>query len=230
MTTATTKSNAKEKPKVAFWSQIQSLLNTINHIFILLIGVYVTLLARSLDFQDTAMHMFMTVIGFHVLSAEALMSHYPLNPITNSFTHRNKSRFHGILQLIGGSMALLGGLGKMQSTEVHFTTWHGRFGLFATFMCFASMLGGILNYFQPKFVHKIYSPSEIKFRHNLFGLLTFSLGMTTITLGYFTKFFTKYVDADVIPAFALATILVYLLTMIAPVRSLLDKLKYRKKK
>ncbi|KNC22746.1 hypothetical protein FF38_04103 [Lucilia cuprina] len=230
MTTTTTKSNAKDKPKVAFWLQIQSLLNTINHVFILLIGVYVTLLARSLDFQDTAMHMFMTVIGFHVLSAEALMAHYPLNPITNSFTHRNKSRFHGILQLIGGSMALLGGLGKIQSTEVHFTTWHGRFGLFATFMCFASILGGILNYFQPKFAHKIYSPSEIKFRHNLFGLLTFSLGMTTITLGYFTQFFTKYVDADVIPAFALATILVYLMTMIAPVRSLLDKLKYRKKK
>lgn len=97
-------------------------------------------------------------------------------------------------------------------------------------MCFASIMGGILNYFQPKFVHKIYTPSELKFRHNLFGLLTFSLGMTTITFGYFTIFFTKYVDADVIPAFASATILVYLMTMIAPVRSLLDKLKYRKKK
>lgn len=103
-------------------------------------------------------------------------------------------------------------------------------GLFATFMCFASLLGGILNYFQPKFAHKVFPPSEIKYRHNLFGLLTFTLGMTTITLGYFTKFFTKYVDADVIPAFALATILVYLMTMISPVRSLMDKLKYRKKK
>lgn len=96
-------------------------------------------------------------------------------------------------------------------------------------MCFASLLGGILNYFQPKFIHKVFTPAEVKFRHNLFGLITFSLGMTTITFGYFTKFFVKYVDTDVVPAFALATVLVYLMTMIAPVRSLLDKLKYRKK-
>ena len=58
------------------------------------------------------------------------MSHYPYNPITNRFSHRNKSRLHGILQIIGGSMALLGGLGKFLSTEIHFTTWHGRFGKF----------------------------------------------------------------------------------------------------
>ncbi|TMW54490.1 hypothetical protein DOY81_000482 [Sarcophaga bullata] len=218
------------KTKVAFWPQIQSLLNTINHIFILLVGVYITLLARSLNFQDTAMHMFMTVIGFHVLCAEALMSHYPYNPITKRFSHRNKSRFHGILQIIGGSMALLGGLGKYQSTEIHFTTWHGRFGIAANAMCFASLMGGLLNYFQPKFIHKIYTPSEVKFRHNLFGMITFTLAMTTIILGYFTQFFVKYVDADIIPGFALATALVYLLTMIAPARALLDKLKYRKKK
>lgn len=100
----------------------------------------------------------------------------------------------------------------------------------ANFMCFASLMGGVCNYFQPKFIHKIYTPSEVKYRHNLFGMVTFTLAMTTIILGYFTKFFAKYVDADVIPAFALATALVYLLTMIAPARALLDKLKYRKKK
>lgn len=58
------------------------------------------------------------------------MAHYPINPITNRLSHRNKSRFHGVLQLIGGSMVLLAGLGKMSITEVHFTTWHGRFGKF----------------------------------------------------------------------------------------------------
>ena len=179
------------------------------------------------------------------------MSHYPYNPITNRFSHRNKSRLHGILQIIGGSMALLGGLGKFLSTEIHFTTWHGRFGKFlqqqkkiknlysipfiitgmaASGMCLGSLMGGLLNFFQPKFIHKIYTPSELKLRHNIFGMLTFTLAMTTIILGYFTKFFVKYVDADIIPAFAVATALVYLLTMIAPARALLDKLKYRKKK
>lgn len=61
--TAAAKSDSETKPKAGIWLQIQSLLNTINHVLIVLIGVYVTLLARSLNFQDTAMHMFMTVIG-----------------------------------------------------------------------------------------------------------------------------------------------------------------------
>lgn len=103
-------------------------------------------------------------------------------------------------------------------------------GLAATFLCCASLLGGTVNFFQPKFAHKVYSPSEIKYRHNLFGIIGFAVAMTTIYLGYYTPFFTKYVDNNAIPAFALATILVLLLTTIGPLTSLLDKMKYRKKK
>uniref|UniRef100_A0A1A9W6W2 ascorbate ferrireductase (transmembrane) n=1 Tax=Glossina brevipalpis TaxID=37001 RepID=A0A1A9W6W2_9MUSC len=211
------------------WQQIQSLLNAINHILIGLIGIYATLLAKSLNFQDTALHMFLTVIGIHVLIAEALMSHYPYNPLTNRLSHRNKSRYHGILQMIGGSMALLGALGKIRSTEIHFTTWHGKIGLSAAFMCFCSLCGGILNYFQPKFIHKIYTIAEVKCRHNFFGMITFTLTVATILLGYCTQFFFKHVDQDVIPAFVLATAVMYVITMIAPLRSFRNKLKYRKR-
>ncbi|XP_013097300.1 uncharacterized protein LOC106080452 [Stomoxys calcitrans] len=222
-------SGAKTKQNPAIWPQIQSILNTINHVLIILIAVFVTILARSLDFKDTAIHMFLTVIGWNFLAAEALMSHYAYNPITRSLSHRNKSRFHGILQLIGGIMAIWGSLGKIFNTEgEHFTTLHGKLGLIATFSSFASVLGGTVNFFQPKFAHKVYTPAEIKFRHNLFGILGFAFAMNTVVMGYFTEFFTKHVDADVIPAFALATALVFLLTIIGPVTSLIDKMKYRK--
>ncbi|XP_067620258.1 transmembrane reductase CYB561D2 [Eurosta solidaginis] len=215
------------RPALSIWLQIQSLLNTINHILIGLIAIYITALARSLNFQDTAMHAFLTVIGFHVLMAEALMSHYPINFVTNSFSHRAKSKIHGILQLGGGSMVLLGALGKFSQTEVHFTTLHGKIGLAATCLCFASLTGGLLNYFQPKFILKIYSPSELKYRHNLFGMITFTLGMWTIFLGYSTKFTYKYADPEFIVALSLAAILVYIFTLIAPMRSFLAKLQYR---
>uniref|UniRef100_A0A1B0FBH4 ascorbate ferrireductase (transmembrane) n=1 Tax=Glossina morsitans morsitans TaxID=37546 RepID=A0A1B0FBH4_GLOMM len=157
------------------------------------------------------------------------MSHYPYNPLTNRLSHRNKCRYHAILQIIGGSMALLGALGKIRSTEVHFTTWHGKIGLSAAFMCFSSLCGGFLNYFQPKFIHKIYTKAEVKCRHNFFGMITFTLGIATIFLGYFTQFFSKYVNENVIPAFVLATALMYLITIIAPLQSFRNKLKYRKK-
>ncbi|XP_053957992.1 uncharacterized protein LOC128863088 [Anastrepha ludens] len=212
----------------SIWLQIQSLLNSINHILIGLIALYFTALGRSLNFQNTAMHAFLTIIGFHVLMAEGLMSHYPVNFVTNRFSHRNKSKIHGVLQLVGGSLALLGTLGKISQKEVHFTTLHGKIGLAAAFMCFASITGGIVNYFQPKFVHKFYTPAEVKFRHNLFGMVTFSLGMFAILLGYRTKFTYKHMDPEFIAAISLATVLVYIFTMIAPLRSILDKLKYRK--
>uniref|UniRef100_A0A1A9V7B7 ascorbate ferrireductase (transmembrane) n=1 Tax=Glossina austeni TaxID=7395 RepID=A0A1A9V7B7_GLOAU len=211
------------------WQQIQSLLNTINHVLIGLVGIYTTLLAKSLNFQDTALHMFLTIIGIHVSVAEALMSHYPYNPLTNRLSHRNKCRYHAVLQIIGGSMALLGALGKIRSTEVHFTTWHGKMGLSAAFMCFSSLCGGFLNYFQPKFIHKIYTKSEVKYRHNFFGMITFTLGIATIFLGYLTQFFSKYFNENVISAFMLATALMYLITIIAPLQSFRNKLKYRKK-
>lgn len=59
------------------------------------------------------------------------MSHYAYNPVTRNLSHRNKSRFHAILQIIGGGMSLLGSVGKIQATEEnHFSTWHGKFGKF----------------------------------------------------------------------------------------------------
>ncbi|XP_073821653.1 transmembrane reductase CYB561D2 isoform X2 [Musca autumnalis] len=223
-------SAAAAKPKTCIWVTIQKILNTVNHTLIIFIAIFVTLLARSLEFKDTAMHMFLTVVGWHFLAAEALMSHYAHNPVTNKLSHRNKSRFHGILQLIGGSMSLLGAVGKIQATEDHFTTWHGKIGLASTILCVASLVGGIVNFFQPKFVHKFHSQAEIKYRHNLFGIIGFIVAMVTIVLGYYTAFFVKYVDNSAIPAFILATILVLLFTLIAPVTSLLDKLKHKKKK
>lgn len=45
------------------WLQIQSLLNSINHMLIFLVAVFFFVLARSLDFKDTAMHMFLTGTG-----------------------------------------------------------------------------------------------------------------------------------------------------------------------
>ncbi|XP_036321656.1 cytochrome b561 domain-containing protein 2 [Rhagoletis pomonella] len=234
MATSNTKVTNSEAASIgrtllSIWLQIQSILNSINHILIGLIAIYFTALGRSLNFQNTAMHALLTVIGYHVLMAEALMSHYPVNFVTNRFSHRTKSKIHGILQLVGGAMALLGAFSKISQTEVHFTTWHGKIGLAANFMCFASITGGIVNYFQPKFVHKIYSPAEVKYRHNLFGMVTFTLGMLTIFLGYRTKFAYKYMDPEFIVAISLATVLVYTFTMIAPFRSFLDKRKYRRR-
>ena len=83
-TKSTAKMTDNNKPKVAFWPQMQSLLNTINHIFILLVGVYITLLARSLNFQDTAMHMFLTVVGVSSKRGNSVMCLVKSNQMNTS--------------------------------------------------------------------------------------------------------------------------------------------------
>lgn len=60
--------------------------------------------------------------------AEGLMSHYPINFVTNRFSHRTKSKIHGVLLMVGGSLALLGSFGKISQTELHFSTLHGKIG------------------------------------------------------------------------------------------------------
>lgn len=179
-----------------------------------------------------------------------MMSHYKVNPVTRWLSHRNKSRFHAIVQIVGSAMILLGAAGKFSDKDVHFNTWHGRVGewilklsvyahnstyfgsagALATLGCVAGILGGFVNYFQPKFALKIHPVSELRFRHNLGGIVTFTFGMGAIYLGYYSKFFTKFVDNDFIPAMMLVTTIVYVLSVIAPVASLLPKLRYRAKK
>lgn len=100
----------------------------------------------------------------------------------------------------------------------------------AAFGCAASVVGGLVNFFQPKIALKHFPPSELRFRHNLFGLLSFTIGMAAIYLGYYSKFFTRVVDHEFIPALMLTTVLVYVLTIIGPVGSLLTKLKYRRQR
>lgn len=53
-------------PAASSWLQIQSILNSINHMLIFLVATFFFVLARSLNFQDTAMHMFMTGIGVSI--------------------------------------------------------------------------------------------------------------------------------------------------------------------
>lgn len=56
-------------PAAYSWLHIQSILNSINHMLIFLVAAFFFVLARSLNFQDTAMHMFMTGIGVSIYTS-----------------------------------------------------------------------------------------------------------------------------------------------------------------
>lgn len=52
------------------WKQLQSLLNTVNHILIIFVATYMTALCRSLNFVGTARHAFLGTIGVGRLRVE----------------------------------------------------------------------------------------------------------------------------------------------------------------
>lgn len=61
--------------------------------------------------------------------------------------------------------------------------------------------------------------------HNIFGIATFMLSMTTIFLGYRTAFFDKYVDSEFTPFISLVTIIVTVLSVYGSLQSLISKIK-----
>lgn len=101
-------------------------------------------------------------------------------------------------------------------------------GLSASLMCIASLIGGICNYFQFKFLQYIYTKAMIRFRHNLFGILTYTLGNLAILFGYFTKFGEKHFSNGTLIALVISNITIYLLTLVSPCRSLYRKWRHLK--
>lgn len=93
-------------------------------------------------------------------------------------------------------------------------------------MCCASVLGGICNYFQFRFLQYIYTKPMIRFRHNLFGIFTYTLGHLAIVLGYFSNFGAKHFTQGQLMLLIICNFTVYFLTLIGPSKSLYRKWLY----
>lgn len=103
---------------------------------------------------------------------------------------RLRSARHWILQVIGGTIILVGFIvivtNKFLNNAAHFVTFHAKFGLASFIFLLLTMLGGLgaLNSLKLKYY---LAPIYTKLIHTSAGLLTFSLGGTTILLAFFSN-------------------------------------------
>lgn len=96
-------------------------------------------------------------------------------------------------------------------------------GLLASLMYCASVCGGICNYFQFRILQYLYSKLMIRFRHNFFGIITYTLGYIAILFGYFTNFGVKNLSPPILISLIVCNCIVYLLTLIGAIQSLYRK-------
>lgn len=106
---------------------------------------------------------------------------------------RLRSARHWIIQVLTGIIISSGFLvilsNKIRNGSPHFVSLHAKFGLASIIFMYLTMLGGIGALYSLKLKYYL-APIYTKLLHASVGLITFSLGVTTILLGFFSKWWS----------------------------------------
>ncbi|XP_055923575.1 uncharacterized protein LOC129954006 isoform X2 [Eupeodes corollae] len=175
------------------------------------VAVYMSYMCFKLKLKKTAFHAWFCSIGYCCLMAEGMMTFYEGNVLTHPFDNYTKTTIHLILSAIGGLMGMIGSLQKFLEVKRHFTTFHGKIGLFSTCLCFFSFTSGIASLF-------IEEPKKVV--HTMISLVVFIAGMWAQYTGYETSFFKRKVDVDMKLLFKFLVIVIVVLSCISPMKTM----------
>lgn len=85
------------------------LVNTLNHIMIGAVTIYMTYLCCiQVSYRLFNMHVLITTLGYQLLMAESILVYYENNTWSNLFRRQTKNHIHWILQVLGSAAALVG--------------------------------------------------------------------------------------------------------------------------
>lgn len=192
----------------SFFKFLALFVNVILQIFISFVAVYMSYMCFKLKFKKTAFHAWFCTIGYCCLMAEGMMSFYEGNILTHPFDNYTKTTSHVVLSAIGGLMGMIGSLQKYLQTKRHFTTFHGKIGLFSSCLCFLSFTSGTASLFH----------IEPRNGHTVLSTVVFLTGMYAQFTGYETSFFRRKVDLELKLLFKYLIIVIVVLSCIAPFR------------
>lgn len=187
--------------------------NVVLQIFISFVAVYMSYMCFKLKLKKTAFHAWFCSIGFCCLMAEGMMTFYEGNILTHPFDNYTKTTIHLVLSAVGGVMGMIGSLQKFLQVKRHFTTFHGKIGLFASCICFFSMTSGIAS---------LYIEEPKKVVHTIISLIVFTTGMYAQYTGYETGFFKRKVDLEMKLLFKYLVIVIVVLSCISPIKNMVE--------
>lgn len=140
-------------------------------------------------------HPTLMVLSFGFLMTEAILIFSPQSSVILSAPRATKVKFHWILQTLALAAALLGFAviyyNKNLNSKPHFKSWHGIMG-FSTvvLICLQSLQGIGVLYSKLPLVNKL-KPRQLKQLHGVSGSLVFLVACITLSLGFYSNWFTK---------------------------------------
>lgn len=203
---------------------IESAINTINHMLIGSVTIYVLWLYISIPYEIYNLHSIFGCLGYQFFMAEAILVFYKHNSWTQHLSRRAKGWIHGALQFFASSCALTG-IGIELYVHNGTLLWHNNhvfLGLTATFFLILNYILGIVVFFSGNAViRKNVNPLYLKFLHNLIGISCFVFGMTTLYFGFGRNFMLlDFVSDEIRAGLRAGTLTSAILTSLGAFRTL----------
>uniref|UniRef100_A0A182TC46 ascorbate ferrireductase (transmembrane) n=1 Tax=Anopheles maculatus TaxID=74869 RepID=A0A182TC46_9DIPT len=167
-------------------------------------------------------------IGYLILMSQAVLTMSGANYFTYRCHHRTKVFLHWLLQAVAGVLITIASvcifLNKVRLGKPHFQTLHGIFGLVTVCFTLASIGGGVTTKYAFQLRHYI-RPIYSKLAHGIAGTVAYLLGITTISLGVYSRWFQEDNDANVRLTLVIAIVTIALYVIVAPISNLVQRIK-----
>lgn len=129
------------KKSPSLFATFELTLNTINHVLIGSVSIYMTWLCFSLDYSLFTLHVLFCTLGYQLLMAEAIMALYSGNTWSSLLLRRNKNIGHLSLQILGAGLSISGTI-----IEIYLkgwkVTWKGNHAIFGEELSFFFVSNG----------------------------------------------------------------------------------------
>ncbi|ALC40390.1 CG13078 [Drosophila busckii] len=202
---------------------IEAALNVLNQLCIGFITIWICWNTLRTGLSGIRLHVWLVSFGFIFLMAEGMMCFYDGNWLTLRYSRKQKTFAHVVLQLLGGGMGVAGCLVQLIRDDWSISvTVHSRLGFAAFILCLISLLSG-LSAALARSLSKVVSPLGNKTFHIVLSLGTFVTAMLAQFYGYTQTRIFKGQGHDFMVLMQVVTLLVMVLTCIAPFKALYHK-------
>ncbi|XP_072941633.1 transmembrane reductase CYB561D2-like [Epargyreus clarus] len=170
-----------------------SYINVVNNVCALVFTGIITYCCFKDGVSLFSFHPLLMSIGWLIIMTTAVNAITPGDLATEWMPMRLRSARHWVLQVLMAIITLTGFLiilsNKIIHEKPHFVTLHAKFGLAALIFMVVTCTGGLGVLCSLKLKNYL-APIYIKLLHASFGLLTFVLGVITIILGTFSRWWS----------------------------------------
>uniref|UniRef100_A0A182QCV0 ascorbate ferrireductase (transmembrane) n=1 Tax=Anopheles farauti TaxID=69004 RepID=A0A182QCV0_9DIPT len=210
-----------------WFAMMEGIFNTFNHIMIGVVCIYTSWLCWINGFDKLyTWHVFLTLIGYHLLMAEGIVLFYSGNGWTQKLSHSHKRTVHWLIEVVGCSCCVVGIALEIyfrdSTNRRHFSSTHSIVGLVSLVFLVLTFANGLLALFAPELRKRI-RPIYSKLFHYLTGTVCYVLGMVAIVLAYEKKIYRQNTISEGITMMHVFTIAATVLSLVGVVKTIYNQ-------